>query len=224
MKMQTPPRRAVLPLAFAALLTSGCASVLESNEAPVQSYVLRAAVAPVDHTGQPSANDLRPVLQVRRVEATAGLDTHRIAVVRADRRFDSYAASRWTDNAPALVESLVVETLRNSGQYRAVFGDAGGFAPDYSLNLVLRRFEAQYSAQDGAPTIVVVLDAALGRREDRALLAAFSVEASAPAAADRMSSVVAAFESATQDALAQLSARLTTALQNVDNPEPSISR
>lgn len=215
---------AVLPLALGVLLASGCAAVLESNEAPVQSYVLRAASVPAASTAEPSANDSRPVLQVRRPHTATGLDTHRIAVVRADRRFDAYAASRWTDTAPALVESLVVETLRNSDQYRAVFGDVGGFAPDYSLNLVLRRFEAQYGAQDGPPTIVVALDAALGRREDRALLAVFTVEASAPATADRMTSVVAAFESATQDALAQLSARLTTALQNVDRPEPSISR
>lgn len=218
----------VRALLLSVVTLSGCASVLTSNEQPVQTYVLRAPLPVTDVARQSDATAAstgpRAVLQVRRPEASTGLDTDRIAVVRADRRFDTYAASRWTDPAPDMLESLVVESLGSAGQFRAVFGDAGSFAPDYTLNLVLRRFESQHGADGGAPTVVVTLDAALGRRNDRALLNVFTVQATQRATADRMTAVVAAFESATQDVLAQLSTRLGAALQNVDTPDPSISR
>jgi ABC-type uncharacterized transport system auxiliary subunit len=50
----------------------------------------------------------------------------------------------------------------------------------------------------------VVLDATLARRGDRAVLAAFTVEASSAAAEERMSAIVAAFERATGEALSAL--------------------
>ena len=205
------------------LLLSGCGSLLESNEPPMQSYILRTALADTV-AGAPASGTVLPVLQVFRPQAVAGLDSDRIAVVRADRRFDGYAASRWSDSVPKLLESLVVESLSQTGRFRAVLADAGGFVPDYTLGLVVRRFEAQYRDGSGPPTIVVAFDATVGRRTDRALVGVFSVETSAAAAADRMTAVVAAFETATQAGLTELSARLQAALQNVETPEPSISR
>ena len=108
------------------LLLSGCGSLLESNEPPMQSYILRTALADTV-AGAPASGAVLPVLQVFRPQAAAGLDSDRIAVVRADRRFDGYAASRWSDSVPKLLESLVVESLSQSGRFRAVLADAGGF-------------------------------------------------------------------------------------------------
>jgi ABC-type uncharacterized transport system auxiliary subunit len=76
----------------------------------------------------------------------------------------------------------------------------------------LRRFEADYTKGGGAPTVFVTLDCTLGRHRDRELLASFTASGSAAASADRLNSVVAAFESATAAAMGELGRAATSAL------------
>jgi ABC-type uncharacterized transport system auxiliary subunit len=104
-----------------------------------------------------------------------------------------------------------------------VFGDTPAFPPDVQLRVSLRRFEADYSA-GGAPTIHVAFDAAIGRRDGRELLAAFSIGKSVRASEDRMSAVVSAFETASQAAITELAGTLRATLQKVDSPDASIKR
>jgi cholesterol transport system auxiliary component len=141
---------------------------------------------------------------VQRPEAAPGLDSNRIALLRSDRRFDFYAASLWAAPTPDVVEALVVDALRNTGNFSAVFDDAAPYAPRYDLRITLRRFEADYTAGGTAPTVHVVLDCTLGRHRDRALLATFTAQGAAPAAEDRLSSVVAAFEAAAASAMSEV--------------------
>ncbi len=202
-----------------AVFVSACSSGFRSSEPPVQTYVLRLASTPA----AASTVAAPPVLQIQRPTTGPGLDTDRILLVRANNRVDIYAASRWADNAPTMLEALIVDAMRDSGEFRAVFGDVAPFPPDYLLRIHLRRFEADYTS-GGVPTVHVVLDAALGRRDGRTLLAAFSVAKSAPAGEDRMSAVVRAFEKATQAALAELALNVRAALQKVESPDPSIKR
>jgi cholesterol transport system auxiliary component len=209
-------------LALACVWLGSCASVLESNEPAVQTYVLRAGTTAA--TPETTASRERPVLHIEALRAGPGLDSDHIVLLRADRRFDSYAGSRWADEVPSMLEALVVDALRDSGAYHAVFGDAAPFPADYTVAITIRRFEADYSASERAPTVHVVFEVAVGRRSDRALLGAFSIAAQQAAAENRMSAVVAAFEAATQRALADLTQQVSLAAQKVDRPEPSIKR
>ena len=113
--------------------------------------------------------------------------------------------------APDVVESVVVDALRGTGNFSAVFDDAAPSAPRYDLRITLRRFEADYTAGE-VPTVHVVMDATLGRHRDRVLLASFTARGSARADADRVSSVVAAFEAATAAAMAELTQSTTAAI------------
>jgi cholesterol transport system auxiliary component len=212
-------RFALLP---ACALLGSCASVLESNEPAVQSYVLRTRQATPVANGVSSSE--RPVLHVEALRAGPGLASDHIVLLRADRRFDSYAGSRWADEVPPMLEALVVDALRDTGAYRAVFGDAAPFPADYALAITIRRFEADYTTNERAPTVQVAFDVAVGRRSDRALLGAFSIAAQQAASENRMSAVVAAFEAATQRALADLTQQVQLAAQKVDKPDPSMSR
>jgi len=185
-----------------ALVLTGCSGVFESKLDAPQAYVLRLPPA----TTTAGEATLGSVL-VQRPEAGPGLGTDRIALVRSEGRFDYYAAARWAAPTPDLVESALVDALRATGSYSAVLDDAAPFAPRYDLRVTLRRFEADYSNEGGAevaPTIHVVLDCTVGRRRDRQLLASFTAQGSAQAQADRLNAVVAAFESATAGAVAQL--------------------
>jgi len=132
--------------------------------------------------------------------------------LRSDRRFDFYSATRWTAPAPDLMESVLVEQLRGSGQFSAVYDDSAAYPPTYNLRCGLARFEADYTAGGRAPTIQVVLDCTFGRHRDRTLLASFTARGSSVATDDRTTAVVAAFESATVAALGELEKATAAAL------------
>jgi len=189
----------------ASLSLAACSGVFESDLAAPQSYVLRVPPSPTPELVSGSGS-----LLVQRPEAGPGLASERIALLRSGQRFDFYAASRWAAPAPDVVESVLVDTLRGTGLFSAVFDDSAPFAPRYNLRCNLRRFEADYTKGGSAPTVFVTLDCTLGRHRDRALLASFTASGSATASEDRLNAVVAAFESATAAAMGEL-ARGTTA-------------
>jgi cholesterol transport system auxiliary component len=185
------------------LVLGGCGSLLETTVPAPQSYVLRLPVTAVPALAAPAGSVL-----VQRPEPGPGLDSEFIALLRSDRRFDFYAASHWAAPAPDVVESAIVDTLRASGTFSSVLDDSSPFAPRYDLRCGMRRFEADYTVGGDAPTVFVTLDCTVGRHRDRELLGSFVAQGSAPAAADRLNDVVAAFEAATTKAVAELS-RLT---------------
>lgn len=209
-------------LVTTALLLGGCGGVFESSLPSSQAFVLRlpprAVAAPA------SAAPVAGSLLVQRPEAGPGLDSDRIALLRSDRRFDFYAASRWAGPAPDLLESVIVDALREGGAFAAVFDAAAPFAPRYNLRVSVRRFEADYTGGSGPPTVHVTLDCTLGRHRDRELLASFRAQGSAPAAEDRLSSVVAAYEVATAAAMVELERAVHAAVAAEAARTPSESR
>jgi cholesterol transport system auxiliary component len=197
--------RALLPL-MALLALGGCSGLLSSRSAAPVTYVLRPAIAADAVSGAASSSGpmSAPSLQVQRVAAAPGYSRDEILLTQPDRRLDVYAASRWPDALPVVVERLVVDALRQHGRWSVVHDAAAPFAADQLLRVTVRRFDAEYTSVGGPPTVRVVLDATLARRGDRAVLAAFTVEASSAAAEERMSAIVAAFERATAEALSAL--------------------
>jgi cholesterol transport system auxiliary component len=191
-----------------ALLLSGC-SGLHADRAAPQAYTLRF-LPPADAAAVPAtthalvAGKGAPALQVLRPLAAPGLDADSIAVLREGQKLDAYGGARWAGPLPDLVEALAVDALRARGLYRAVQGDAAPFTSEQVLQLELARCAAYYEGS-GAPTIQVRIVASFGRRDDRRLLATQVLEASVPAAANRMGAVAAAYELAINAALAQLS-------------------
>ena len=203
-------KKALAGLALLPLALCGCGGVFDSKIAAPQIYVLRLPAS----TAPTPALTVGSVL-VQRPEAGPGLDSNRIALLRSDRRFDFYSASLWAAPAPDVLENVIVEALRATKAFSAVFDDAAPFAARYDLRCTMRRFEADYTGNGdgiggGAPTIHAALDCTLGRHRDRALLASFTAQGSARASEDRLGAVVAAFESATVTAMSEL-ARVVTA-------------
>jgi cholesterol transport system auxiliary component len=196
-----------LVAAAGSLLLAACGGLLETTIPAPQTYVLRLPPKPAAGA-TPTAGSLR----VQRPEAGPGLDSDHIVLLRSGRRFDFYAASRWAAPAPDVVASVLVDQLRGSGLFRAVFDDATPYAPRYNLRCGLTRFEADYTADGRAPTVAVQLDCSFGRHRDRTLLGIFTAQGSAVASDDRLGAVVAAFETATAAAVAQIEQRIGEAL------------
>lgn len=201
------------PLVRAATLALGvalgaCSGLLHSDAPALQAWTLEpppaaAAAQAAPATVAASAATLR----VLRPLAGPALDTDRIALRRADRTLDYYAANRWSGRVPELLQGLVLDTLRAAGRYRAVQPESAPFAYDETLQVEVRDFQAEYAA-GAAPTVRVTLVATLGRRSDNVALATFTLAGSAVADGNRMHAIIAAFDAALGTALLALPERL----------------
>ena len=189
------------------LCLAACTGGFRSDQPPAQAYVLR--VAPTRAEALPQ----RVSLQVARPLPHPGLESDRIVVLRSDRRLDHLASSRWAADVPELIEALAVDTLRRGGAFSAVHDSFGGFAPDYVLRITIRRFDADYTTGNGAPRVLVALDCVLGRRGGSEVLASFSAEGTMDAEANRVGSLVAAFEAAAATALESMANGIYAALR-----------
>jgi len=183
-------------------------------------YVMRAAPHPQAPTKPATAS-----LHVNRPMAAPGLDSDHLVLVQPDHKMSYYIASRWPADLPSVVESLAVDTLRTSGEWATVQDSGSAFSSDYMLQIVIRRFEADYTAGT-VPEVHVVLDCTVGRRTGREVISSFVAEGSAAAAANRLGDVVGAFEEAANHAMADIASHTEQAVhaQKVEAPVPSITR
>jgi ABC-type uncharacterized transport system auxiliary subunit len=193
-----------LPAVLLAALLAGCGGGLTREAAEPAVYRL---APPAIESGAPVAADL----VVERPTAAPGLETDRIATSWPDRRLDYYASARWSGELPLVVQSLAVEALDSSGRLRSVHSDAVRIRATHALHLDVRRFEADY-ARGTVPVVRVVLAASVSRRADGQQLAAFTVTAEAPAGANTLTAVVAAFDAAQAQAVKDLAVRTLEAL------------
>ena len=200
--------RHLVPLLLG-LIVVGCSSLLRSNTPPVQVYTLQAPSASSDKAAEPAAV-VDASLRVAHLRAGPGLETSQIVLLQPDHRLNVYAASAWAADAPALLESLAVATLRGSGDWRSVEDAESPFPSDYLLQISVARFDADYSDDTSAPpTVQVTLDCTLGKEEGRDIITTFVASGSAVARANRMAEVVAAFQQATDAAMASLSQQVS---------------
>ena len=193
-----------LIVAATAALAAGCFGGLK-NEAVVPR-IYRVDAPKVD------AGSALPADVSVAVERTApGLDGDGIAGRWPGNRLDYIAGARWAGDLAGVLQSALVQSFQDSGRLRSVQGDVGRFGVTHTLVIVVRRFEADYTA-GGLPVAQVELSATLGRNADRRVLAAFTVSDSEPAAENRQTSIVAALNAAFARAAKELSARTFEAL------------
>jgi len=205
----------IVALLCTSLVLGGCGGFFESAVPAQQAYVLRLPPRPA----QTGVTKVAGSVRVQRPVSGPGLDSDRIVLLRSDRRFDVYAATRWAAPAPDMLASVLVDQLRGASLFSSVLDDTAPYAPRYNLRCGLNRFESDYTGGGGSPTIEVVLDCTFGRYRDRTLLANFTAHGSAPAGDDRIGAVVAAFESATAKAVAELERNIAEALLAEKPPE-----
>ncbi len=169
---------------------------------PDRIYVLRPAASA-------GAAAVTGVLAVPRPAVQPGLDTERIALVRAGNELDYYAASRWGDSLPRVLGAFAVEALAGSGGFTTVLAaDRMAVASDYELLVTVRHFEAHY--ESAAPVVQVALECALVAGAPRRVLGRCDAAASEVAEANRMGAIVAAFEVATRRAFEEARSKAVT--------------
>lgn len=192
---RTAPLAAALSLAFLLVV---CAGMLPGSGAPPDLYTLTPKST--------YSADLPTVTWQLAIEvpvAAESLNNSRIALRHDPLSLLYYKGARWTERAPVMVQTLLIESFENSGKIVAVARKATDIRADYVLKTDLREFQAEYDA-GGAPVAHVRLNAKLVVMPKRAIIASKTFESSVQAAGSNVSQVIAAFDLALGRTLKQI--------------------
>ncbi len=189
-------RRGLL-LGGAALTLSACSGVIGPSGPPAQLYLLNPTLGPVDGPA------VSWQLAVDEPTSDDSIDRQRIAIYRGDT-MDYYADAEWTDEAPKMIQNLLVKAFEKSGRISAVARDSDGLRTDYLLQSELRDFEARYDTPDGAPTVVVTIVARLLKAPGREVVATLNSSHQARASENKIPAAVQAFNQATAQTLEEI--------------------
>ncbi len=178
------------------------ATVLASGLLLGGCQLISAASEPNDlYTVTPKSTfdaDIPAVLWQLAVEAPAAgahLNTGRIALAMTPTSSDYYAKAAWTDRAPLMVQTRIVDSFENTRKIVAVARDSIGLRANYILQPDLRNFEALYY-YGGTPVVRVRVIAKMVRLPDRQIVGVASFERCVRAREDKVPKVVEAFDQA----------------------------
>ena len=186
-----------LSVALLVVGLGGCAKMF--TEPPRPLYRLTAPVgfpAPVRHVAAQ--------LAISAPYAPAAIDTARIAMSRSPTTLDYLADGDWTDRAPRLVQTALIETFENSRAFNAVGSDSLDLRPDFIVEGDLRHFEVVYDSQAGAPVAWVQIAVKLVKVPQHTILAETLIGARQPASANTTADIVLAFDGAMAGAAKQI--------------------
>lgn len=207
---QSITRRTALLMGSAGLLSTGLLSacnVIPEVDKPLNLYSLSPKVGAVS---APSTLDWQ--LVVAEPKAGADLATNRIALTRSANRIEYFAEGVWSDAAPALVQSKLIEAFEDVVPQLAVGRDSAGLKPDYILQSELRDFEAVYAGSGGEA--LVRITAKLVKMPERKIVKSISAEARQPASGAGLPGIVGAFEAALAQVFDKLIGEILAAPQS----------
>lgn len=189
----------VLLLALCSV-TSACSIPLPGGGAPPRQYVLTPkSTFPA---GLPQA-DWQILIETP--VAAAGLSTARIPLQDSPIELRYFTRANWTDFAPKMVQTLMVESFENSKKIVGVGREQIGLRSDFVLKTELREFQAEYgerlpqdvstmSASSNPPTIRVRINAKLVKMPRREIIASQTFERKITAERNTMEAIIGAFD------------------------------
>lgn len=177
---------------------SGCISVLPENQ-PATVYRLS--------TPEPSGMVREEAISVnvQRPLTPRALSGSQIALSQSRGELVFAEAAEWITPVPRLIQDLIVESMDAFEPSLIAARPEDGVRAEFELATEVRLFEANYlDGQSAAPLVVVRLRARLIRSRDRRLVAVDAVGAQAQARSNTIGDIVAAYDAASQEAMANM--------------------
>lgn len=182
----------VAALGAAFLLLAGCEGLLSGiGGPPPDLYTLTPK-----SSFETDLPQIEAQLVVEEPFAAGGLNTDRIVLSDRPTQLKYFAGSKWTERAPRMIQTLMVESFENTGRIVAVGRQAIGLRSDYNLKSELREFQAEYYHGDTRPTVRVRLNVKLVKQPRRVIIASETFEAALQAEGTKMPEIVAAYDEA----------------------------
>jgi cholesterol transport system auxiliary component len=126
--------------------------------------------------------------------AARQIDTSRIALMNGPFRVEYYADVEWTDNAPAMVQLLLIQSFQNTGRLPVVAPTRQTLATNFLLLSNLRKFQVENDAS-GTPQATVTIEVTLLQMPRRTPVATARFENATPVNSKSTETVSAAFDS-----------------------------
>ncbi len=194
------------------LTLAGCSGLLGGGE-PAHLYRLTPK-----STYPPNLPRRTVQLLINEPLAPAGLDKTRIALSRSPVSIDYFADSEWTDRAPLLVQTAILQSFENSKTITAIARESVGLRADFIIETEIRHFEAVYNSPNGPPEIWVAIIIRLVNPTSREVVAQTSFERRERASANEVPSIVSAFDEALGGVMKEI------VVWTVTNPALSVKR
>ena len=172
------------------MLSIGACSGLTQSDKPaikrwwLEPYVVAAPAAPADLS----------IPVALSVTVIPGLDSDRILTLSNDAELSQFAAARWVDHLPELVNSLIGRSLQATGQFEVVSERAASRADVCNLELEVREFFADIGSGGGVSGVRVAINGSFECESSAPVV--FHSATSVPVVDERMSVIVAAFQQA----------------------------
>ena len=181
--------------AMAALMVSGCISILPDAPPAPYTYTMRAGeVTPAGVAAKPLVISVgAPTMQ----RMAAGADI----VWRTGPEVAVMEGVAWDDSAPDLLQLMLAETLDRGGGFRAALRSGSGARGDLDVRWDVLAFEV---VEDGGLEAVFSANVRLIDARSRAVLETRRVETRTPIASRSGRLATAALEKAAQDACLQI--------------------
>ncbi len=169
-------------------LLSGCIDVLPGGGPAAKLYSL---------SPKSSFSDNLPTVDWQLVVelpiSAETLNTPRIALSHTPLTLDYYGGARWSERAPVMVQTLLVDSFENTGRIVAVARKSTDLRADFVLKTDLREFLAEYSG-DGPPIAHVKINAKLIKMPQRTIIASFKSERKIQANGTDLINIIQAFD------------------------------
>ncbi|WP_339759666.1 ABC-type transport auxiliary lipoprotein family protein [uncultured Sulfitobacter sp.] len=196
--MQTMTRRAAIIGALSTL--SGCTAItsLNSAAAPLDTYDLRPAA------GSKSGGRRSRTLLVARPQASAALATDRI-MIKPDAVSITYLPdARWVDELPAVLQSLLIRSISETGRIAYVGRSDAGPIPDKALLVRIDAFEVN-ALGNGTFDVTVDLDLTMINDSTQRVVASRRFSKTVQVGSDQVTEIVGAFQTVLNDLLPAMS-------------------
>jgi cholesterol transport system auxiliary component len=132
--------------------------------------------------------------------AARQIDTSRIILMNGPFRVENYADVEWTDDAPTMVQLLLIQSFQNTGRLPVVVPSRQTLATDLLLLSNLRKFQVENDAS-GRPQATVALETTLLRIPRRTPVATARFEKATPVDSKSTETVTAAFDASLDDVM-----------------------
>lgn len=174
-------------------ILAGCGSLIElSKSGPAPSlYNLRPPAGMPDYPGATS-----PLFLFGEPTAVGGLNTNRVARRPVPTELQYFAAARWTERLPLMVESVFVEAFEASGVETISTRESAGIPADYRIQIEIRAFEAEFYGGATRPDVHVRLMVKIVRLGPLEVVASKDFAARVEANGGQLPPVIDAFETA----------------------------
>ena len=168
----------------------GCAAINPLTASPPQLYTLSPK-----STFDPNLPTVGWQLLIETPVAAAGLDSARIALRQTPTTLDYYAEVAWTDRAPLMVQTLLVESFENAGRIVSVGRESIGLRADFVLKTELREFQVErFDVPVETPRVRI--NAKLVRIPEREIIASENFEMVYQSGSSDFDTVILAFDEA----------------------------